>query len=169
MSAQRQGSVRIGPISLFTLVITLCLAVLAVLSVATANAQWSLASRQASFTQDDYRNERAGQELLARIDAVLANARSGQAGSRSADEAAKAVSAVLAQLCQEAAERAGGDTAVTASLDGAVVTAHVQAPSKRCLDIEIELADGPTARVTSWKATTLWTEPEETLWTGGSK
>ena len=36
--ARNQGSVRMGPVSLFTLVIILCLAVLAVLAVTTAQA-----------------------------------------------------------------------------------------------------------------------------------
>ena len=36
MTARGRGSVRIGPISLFTLVIIVCLAVMAVLSVTTA-------------------------------------------------------------------------------------------------------------------------------------
>lgn len=43
------GSVRIGPISLFTLVIILCLAVMAVLSATTAQATYSAAEKQALF------------------------------------------------------------------------------------------------------------------------
>ena len=46
------GSVRIGPISLFTLVIILCLAVMAVLSATTAQATYSAAEKQALFTND---------------------------------------------------------------------------------------------------------------------
>ena len=44
-------TVRMGPLSLFALVVALCLAVMAVLSVATANASMALAERQASFTR----------------------------------------------------------------------------------------------------------------------
>ena len=56
-----------GPISLFALVVALCLAVMAVLAVTTARASGSLAERQAAFTADDYANEAVAQELLARV------------------------------------------------------------------------------------------------------
>ena len=55
-----------GPVSLFALVVALCLAVMAVLAVTTARASMALAERQAAFTADDYANETVGQELLAR-------------------------------------------------------------------------------------------------------
>ena len=47
MTTRGRGSVRIGPISLFALVIILCLAVMAVLSVTTAQATYAAAERQA--------------------------------------------------------------------------------------------------------------------------
>ena len=58
------GSVRIGPISLFTLVIILCLAVMAVLSATTAQATYSAAEKQALFTNDTYQNEQAAQSAV---------------------------------------------------------------------------------------------------------
>lgn len=60
------GSVRIGPISLFTLVIILRLAVMAVLSATTAQATYSAAEKQALFTNDTYQNEQAAQSAVAR-------------------------------------------------------------------------------------------------------
>ena len=75
MTTRGRGSVRIGPISLFALVIILCLAVMAVLSVTTAQATYAAAERQASFTTDTYANERAGQGLMADVDAALAPVR----------------------------------------------------------------------------------------------
>ena len=69
------GSVRIGPISLFTLVIILCLAVMAVLSATTAQATYSAAEKQALFTNDTYQNEQASggglDEALAAVDEAL--------------------------------------------------------------------------------------------------
>ena len=65
------GSVRIGPISLFTLVIILCLAVMAVLSATTAQATYSAAEKQALFTNDTYQNEQAAQSAVAVIDAAI--------------------------------------------------------------------------------------------------
>ena len=50
--AKPHGSVRIGPISLFTLIIVLCLAVLTVLSVTTSLAELSTTERQAATTTE---------------------------------------------------------------------------------------------------------------------
>ena len=54
---RRPSTVRMGPISVFALVIILCLAVLGVLSVTSASAGSALAQRQAEFAADAYRNE----------------------------------------------------------------------------------------------------------------
>ena len=62
--AKPHGSVRIGPISLFTLIIVLCLAVLTVLSVTTSLAELS--------TTETYQLESVGQQFVADIDAALA-------------------------------------------------------------------------------------------------
>ena len=63
------GSVRIGPISLFTLVIILCLAVMAVLSATTAQATYSAAEKQAL---EDVRASGGGlDEALAAVDEAL--------------------------------------------------------------------------------------------------
>ena len=43
--AKSRGSVRMGPISLFALIIILCLAVMAVLAVTTAQASYTLTQR----------------------------------------------------------------------------------------------------------------------------
>ena len=72
---RRVSTVRMGPISVFALVIILCLAVLGVLSASTATAGSSLAQRQASFAADDYCNEVAGQQLYAAADDALAPVR----------------------------------------------------------------------------------------------
>ena len=82
------GSVRIGPISLFTLVIILCLAVMAVLSATTAQATYSAAEKQALFTNDTYQNEQAAQSAVAVIDAALEDVRASGGGL---DEALAAV------------------------------------------------------------------------------
>ena len=96
MTTRGRGSVRIGPISLFALVIILCLAVMAVLSVTTAQATYAAAERQASFTADTYANERAGQEFAADIDAALAPVRAAGGGL------AEALAAVRAALPADA-------------------------------------------------------------------
>ena len=72
---RRPSTVRMGPISVFALVIILCLAVLGVLSVTSASAGSALAQRQAEFAVDDYRNEIVGQSFYAHADDVLAQVR----------------------------------------------------------------------------------------------
>ena len=155
-----------GPISVFALVIILCLAVLGVLSVTSASAGSALAQRQAEFTADDYRNEIAGQLFYARADDVLAQVRA-QGGD--AQAAAAALDAAVAQIAQEASSDAGSQTTVSASLEGGELAVHIQAQSGRCLDIEFAIQPDATLSVAAWKATTLWTEDTtDHLWTGGA-
>ena len=70
--AKPHGSVRSGPISLFTLSIVLCLAVLTVLSVTTSLAELSTTERQAATTTETYQPEFVGQQSVADVDAALA-------------------------------------------------------------------------------------------------
>ena len=144
---------RIGPISLFALVIILCLAVMAVLSVTTAQATYAAAERQASFTADTYANERAGQEFAASIDAALAPVRAAGGGL------AEALAAVRAALPADA------------ELDESTVKAEFTADSGRALAVVLQIHADATYSVASWKATTLWTEngAGETLWSGAAQ
>ena len=68
----RQGSVRIGPVSILVLIIILCLAVMAVLTLVTAEAEESITVRQEESTTAFYANEAEAQEYLARLDGLLA-------------------------------------------------------------------------------------------------
>ena len=69
--AKPHGSVRIGPISLFTLIIVLCLAVLTVLFRTTSLAELSTTERQAATTTETYQLESVGQQFVADVDAAL--------------------------------------------------------------------------------------------------
>lgn len=80
------GSVRMGPISLVSLVIVLCLAVMCMLSVTTARAMYYSSERQASSTTDVYLCEQAGQKFLANVDGVLASVREGYDSEGEASE-----------------------------------------------------------------------------------
>ncbi len=70
--ARRRNPVRMGPISIFVLVIILCLAVLATLSFATSRAQVSIQERQEEMVKATYDNEIAAQQFVAALDATLA-------------------------------------------------------------------------------------------------
>ena len=137
------GSVRIGPISLFTLVIILCLAVMAVLSATTAQATYSAAEKQALFTNDTYQNEQAAQSAVAVIDAALEDVRASGGGL---DEALAAV-------------------------DGSRVLMTFASPSGRTLDVELTITANATYEISQWKATTQWTNdgPGATLWSGAAQ
>ena len=140
------GSVRIGPISLFTLVIILCLAVMAVLSATTAQATYSAAEKQALFTNDTYQNEQAAQSAVAVIDAALEDVRASGGGL---DEALPA----------------------DAQRDGSRVLMTFASSSGRTLDVELTITANATYEISQWKATTQWTNdgPGATLWSGAAQ
>lgn len=150
MSNQAKSTVRIGPISLFTLVIILCLAVLGVLAVTTAQATFAAAEKQAAFTTDTYENETAAQEFVAQIDAALAPVRESDGDSTAALEAVRKV------------------LRAEATLDGSTVSATFSAESGRSLTIQLVIESDGTYEITNWKATTEWTDTGsgETLWSG---
>lgn len=186
---RRLSTVRMGPISVFALVIILCLAVLGVLSASTATAGSSLAQRQASFAADDYRNELAGQQLYAAADDALASVRA--AGGDAADAVA-ALEAALPDITAAAQEgfaegeaaaasgtadepdvpaepdvAAESAPAVQTSIESGTLSAHIQSSSGRCLDIQLEVQPDATLAVTAWKATTLWEEDDtDVIWQG---
>lgn len=156
LGARRAGTVRMGPVSIITLVIVLLLSVMAVLAVTTANASWKLAERQAAFTGEDYANEAAAQLVLAGVSEAAQ-------GAGSPEEARRQVAESLPDL----ARLAGSDRGVTAQLEGSVVTVHVESELGRALDAELRINDDATVSVASWKATTLWDENTgDVLWTG---
>ena len=88
IQTQLGEKVRIGPISLITLIIVICMAVLGVLAASTSHATQTISERQANASQQMYLNEKAGQELVADIDAVLVNQRAtGASATRAAARA----------------------------------------------------------------------------------
>lgn len=154
--SRQVSPVRMGPASILTLVIALCLAVLAVLAVSTASANANMAERQASFVTDDYANEALGQELYAQADDVVAGVHA-QGGS--AADAASALTTALPEFTSH--------EGVTASVENNTLVLHVEAPSGRCLDAQLAITSEVTLSVESWKATTTWVDDNtDMLWTG---
>lgn len=116
--AKPRGSVRMGPISLFALIIILCLAVLAVLSLSTAMAELSTTERQAQTTSETYQLESVGQQFLAEVDDALGHARvtDNHARSALADDLSDVFSAYGITLTAAASEASDGETAETAEV-----------------------------------------------------
>ena len=188
--AKSRGSVRMGPISLFALIIILCLAVMAVLAVTTAQASYTLTQRQAAAAEEAYAVETAGQSFLGGLDAELAAAHGAGAtgpGAMAAVEAAPLpltanASAVTTDRAASLAGivgvgRTGEEPAdaipvegVTPLLDDArgAVSASFATDGGRTLDVVIAIRDDGSYEILSWKATTEWNEEGagETLWSG---
>lgn len=149
--SRASGSVRIGPISLFTLVIVLSLAVMAVLAVATSQATFAAAQKQALFATDTYANETEAQRFVAEVDAALAEVRaSGESGLQ---DAYTAVDRMLP---------------ANATREDSLVKAVFTAESGRTLEVGLTIKSNATYEISFWKATTHWTDTGsgETLWPG---
>ena len=169
-----KGSVRIGPLSLLSLVIMLSLAVLAVLAVTTAQATLAAAEKQATFTADTYRNEQSAQQLLAEIDGALAPLRKEPASGSSTTATSPAVSSSSAMTAIE--KELGGtkttfdedDVNVAVSLDGNRVNAVFQTSNGRMLEIVVTVNADADYEILQWKASTQLNDngPAETLWSG---
>lgn len=161
MAKQNEG-VRIGPISLVTLISVLLLAVLAMLCVTTANATRTMADRQAASVAETYQLDACGQALLAGVNTQVA-------GTASAADAAAAVSGQLPQLQQQALSQANGqDVQISAKVEGATVVFTAALPSGKALNGAIALNENGTASISEWKLSTTQQETEQALWSGSS-
>lgn len=148
--AKPHGSVRIGPISLFTLVIILCLAVLAVLSVTTARAELSVTERQAATTTETYGLETAGQTFVAEVDGALAQR----------DDAA--LRAVLERYGVATAEQPAGAAAAGGAAAGEAISD--ESPTGETIADETPTGEAAAAAVTM----ACPGLPEEILSVGGT-
>ena len=139
------GSVRMGPITLISFVIILCLAVLSVLAVTTAMATDTEADRQVQSSNARYALEMQAQEYLADADAWLA------------DNAGAGISGTVAELSQWADGDITGDDSFTA----------VFTESGRTLTVGLRITPDMHYEITQWTISSDWsTRDEETLWTG---
>jgi hypothetical protein len=169
--ASNRGSVRIGPISILTLIIVLSLSVMAVLALTTVRANNAITDRLASTTHEIYANESAAQLFIASLDEELAQAHAN-------NEASFGAGAELDSLAQEAAatasENTTNNTTVSAytSLDGATLTARFITNNGHALTVVATLENNSLA-IESWKTsteeTTTDSNEESGLWQGITK
>lgn len=150
--ATKQGTVRMGPISLFALIILICLSVMAVLTISTAQATYASASKQQLFTTATYQNETEAQELVKLIDETLLPLR--QSGG-SPEQALSSIERVLP---------------TGALIEEDSVYARYVDDDGRSLTVAITINDDLTYSITRWQATTQWNQEPSTdenlLWTG---
>ena len=104
--AESAVRVRMGPLSIFALVIVISLAVLSALTLSTAHASLSLAQRQANAVSEKYLAEQAGSVFVAEVDAALAQWREAPAG-QGAGSAVQAAEQQGEQVGTQAAEQQG--------------------------------------------------------------
>lgn len=158
VSGGQAQRVRIGAISLFALVVIISLAVLTVLSFTTANASLMLAQRQATATTELYLDERAAQEFVAGVDALLSETRASEGESQAGSAGVRAVEGELQGLCSKAREVAGGQVQVSANVDGQEIRAEFACDNGRTLSILIVVRDNGTYRIDKWKMSAVQNE-----------
>ena len=163
MAAKRSEGMRIGPISLLTLISVLLLAVLAMLCVTTTNATKAMATRQADSTAETYLVDSCGQALLGGIDDEL------KSTTGTATEAVSSVDARLTELESKAKQTCGGDNlVVSAKTNGDGISFTVAAESGKTLEAEVRVTDDLAYSIESWHITTTQQLPEDTLWSNSS-
>lgn len=188
--AKPHGSVRIGPISLFTLIIILCLSVLAVLSLTTARAELSITERQAATTTETYQLEQAGQRFLSEVDGALKQGNLAsvlaewgiEASSPEADPGESAGETIaddgatgeaIADEGMGGAATQGtpvgdaGQITCSGAIEGAQITATFAMESGRQLLCVLSIQND-SYTLEQWKVTTQWTDDGtgENLWLG---
>lgn len=163
MAAKRSEGMRIGPISLLTLISVLLLAVLAMLCVTTTNATKAMATRQADSTAETYLVDSCGQALLGGIDDEL------KSTTGTATEAVNSVDARLTELESKAKQACGGDDlVVSAKTNGDDISFTVASESGKTLEAEVRVTDDLAYSIESWHITTTQQLPEDTLWSNSS-
>ena len=159
----REENVRIGPISVFTLIIIICMAVLAVLTISTANASLVLSQRQAVAAQELYLDETAAQAFLAEVDDRLTPLRAG--GSANAMSVLEADLVPMRNAAQDAVD---GQVEVLTNVSGQQLNAEFSCANGRTLKIVVTVLPDGTYRIDKWKMTAVVNEeqPMGNLYTG---
>lgn len=164
MATKTTGNVRIGPISLLTLISVLLLAVLGMLCITTSNAARAMSKRQASAASSTYALESCAQTLLAGMDETV------HVNATDAASAAATVSEHLDELKEASlAESGTKKLTIEAKVDGASVEFSISAKDGRSLSARITFSDDLSYSIDRWKTTTTHTdESESLLWSGST-
>lgn len=165
--ARSNTNVRIGPISLITLISILILAVMSMLCVTTTRANYAMATRQAESTAETYALDAVAQDALSQVDAVLKTSASAQGAATSINSQGAAIATSALASTAEAGITTD-DLSAEVTADGTNVQIKVTAASGKALNAEVELLDDRTYSINEWKTTTAWEEQQETLWSGGA-
>lgn len=159
-----RGNMRNGLISLLTVVVVISLATASVLAVSTSHAMGSLAKRQATMTADGYALERSGQTLLANLDELLSQVRSGTTGGANViSQVENRMNSLLVESCAE------GVTATYETTSNGLTCTFVSEHG-RMLMVTVSVGGNATYDVKAWQLTAAPQEENtgDTLWTGST-
>lgn len=158
---EQGGSVRIGPVSMFTLIAVICLAVLAVLAITTANASYKMAKLQADSTNEQYVAESAAQDFVALADTQI-NQVQGAGVSRVA-AFNSSLDATVAQVQKDI----GNGITVSAQTQDNRIKAQFTCTNGRMLDIVLKVEDSGSYEIVQWEMTATRNDAQaENLWSG---
>lgn len=157
MTKKTEG-LRVGPITLVTLIAALLLAVLAILCATTANAQATMANRQATSLTEAYAIDSCGQRMVAGIEESL-----GQG-----DVAAALTTTKLDTIANNAKAADGAsDLNIESEYDGSTVSFTISAPSGKTLRAKVTRKNASVS-VEEWKLTTAQETPQDELWSSNN-
>lgn len=145
MTNRSSGNVRMGPVGIFTLIILICLSVMAVLTAVTAHASLASAEKQAAYTETTYDNESKGWSIISIVDEYLDRLR-----SRGMDAQ---VAATLVTTDINNRHIPNTSAVSFANKIGIAITAD----NGRKLDILLDITNDLKPSITSW---TVTTEPQ---------
>ena len=140
MANIESGSIRIGPISILSTVIIICLACLATLSITTSLVSQKSANNQADHTASVYANEMAAQSFLADVDDTLAEVKNSGGSYKTA----------MQRLKNEAPE---GCTVTNNELRVAFVNQDTQK-----LNVTLRINEDFTYTIVQWNTIAQWDE-----------
>ena len=157
MTKKTEG-LRVGPITLVTLIAALLLAVLAILCATTANAQATMANRQATSLTEAYAIDSCGQRMVAGIEESL-----GQG------DVAAALTTVKLDAIANNAKAADGasDLNIESEYDGSTVSFTISAPSGKTLRAKVT-RENASVSVEEWKLTTAQETTQDELWSSNN-
>ncbi|MBQ3302287.1 MAG: hypothetical protein IJH04_09150 [Eggerthellaceae bacterium] len=165
-SSSRPASMRIGSVSIFVLITMICMAVLAVLVVATAHSSLVLSQRQADAVSELYLNETAAQAFVAELDSVL---ESGNAAPNANASGQAAISDNDLIAIRDAARKAaGGRVDIVASASNGNISAEFSCSGGRTLKVSLTVNSDGSYSIDKWKMAAVENEeqPMGSLYTG---
>lgn len=164
MATKKNNGLRIGPISLLTLISVLLLAVLAMLCFTTSNAARAMSARQASAATNSYLLESCAQELLASMDEIAHD------GATDAQSAVSAISSQLNELKENAIDSdSAEELSINAKATDTSVAFSVNTQGGQRIDACVTYHDDLTYSIDQWKITTTQDDEDtETLWSGST-